>query len=497
MKEKKLRVITEILAIIVICLISFVGVYRQNTNKMENQVKGYDLSKDLSGYREVRFQISDATEVLDKDGKVVGSTDDYSDNTIQNYSYTKTDTKINSDEVYTKENYQKCKLMIEQRLRKLGVTQYNISLDEQTGTIYVQIPEDDDTDHTISNILQVANFEIKDSEDDSKVFLTNKDIKNVAAVYNTSTSGTTVYLQLEFNKNGTQILKELSTGEYVKKEDTSYVTDADSMESTEDENAVEAEANVSTTENNQDENSDDAEEKSNEESEESEDDQKQITLSIDNNEMITTSFETPIEDGIIDLSMSKETTDQESIAQSLKSVSTIALLLNSGKMPITYKVETNQYVDTDIQEKTVNYVLYIIGGVIIIALVYLIIKFKTRGLLAAIAYIGFVAVYLLLIRYTNVQTSIESIVSGTIIAIINYILTYRLIKISDKDEERNKKIYPNEFKSSILALLPVFIIAIIFSFIKWTQLSTFGMFLFWGVLLSMIYNYMVTKDMIN
>ena len=62
MKERKLKLITEILAIIVICLISFVGIYTKNANRMENQVKDYDLSKDLKGYRELVFKVSDATE---------------------------------------------------------------------------------------------------------------------------------------------------------------------------------------------------------------------------------------------------------------------------------------------------------------------------------------------------------------------------------------------------------------------------------------------------
>ena len=49
MKGKKLKIITGILAILVIGLVSFVGVYKQNMNRMQNQVKGYDLSKDLNG----------------------------------------------------------------------------------------------------------------------------------------------------------------------------------------------------------------------------------------------------------------------------------------------------------------------------------------------------------------------------------------------------------------------------------------------------------------
>ena len=209
MKGKKLKLITEILAIVVICLVSFVGIYTKKANKMENQVKDYELSKDLTGYRELIFKVSDATEVLDSKGKVVGNTDNYTDSTIETNSYQKTENKINSDEELTEANYEKAKSIIEERLKSLRVQDYNLSLNKENGDIYLQIPENSDTDHIISNILQVAKFEIKDSEDTSNVLVTNDDLKKISAVYNTTSSGTTVYLQIEFNKNGKNILKGL------------------------------------------------------------------------------------------------------------------------------------------------------------------------------------------------------------------------------------------------------------------------------------------------
>ena len=115
LKEKRLKLITEILAIVVICLVSFVGVYTKKANKMQNKVKDYVLSKDLKGYRELVFNISDATEVLDSSGKVIGNTDSYTDDKIESSSYQKTETKVNSDESLTKENYEKSKNIIEKR----------------------------------------------------------------------------------------------------------------------------------------------------------------------------------------------------------------------------------------------------------------------------------------------------------------------------------------------------------------------------------------------
>ena len=475
MKERKLKLITEILAIIVICLISFVGIYTKNANRMENQVKDYDLSKDLKGYRELVFKVSDATEVLDSNGKVVGNTDEYTDSSIETNSYQKTENKINANEDLTKENYEKAKSIIEKRLKSLNVEDYNLSLDEESGNIYLQIPENSDTDHTVSNILQVAKFEIKDQDDTSNVLVTNDDLKKISAVYNTTSSGTTVYLQIEFNKNGKNILKQISTGDYATDENLTNTTNTT--------------GNTSENENtNSNENTS---------SEEETKTQKKIILSIDNNDMITTSFDDPIEDGIIDLSMNKATTDQDSISDTLQSASTIAAVVNSGKMPLTYKVAENNYVNTDITSNMLKKAMYVVIAIVIVALVVLIIKYKSVGLLASISYIGFVGLELLLIRYTNVTISLESIVAGIILLAVNYLITYRLIKVHETDSELKKKVYSNEFKSIIIKSIPIYIIAIIFVFMKWTKIATFGMFMFWGLLLSIIYNYIVTKDMLD
>ena len=475
MKERKLKLITEILAIIVICLISFVGIYTKNANRMENQVKDYDLSKDLKGYRELVFKVSDATEVLDSNGKVVGNTDEYGDSSIETNSYQKSENKINASEYLTKENYEKAKSIIEKRLKSLNVEDYNLSLDEENGNIYLQIPENSDTDHTVSNILQVAKFEIKDQDDKSNVLVTNDDLKKISAVYNTTSSGTTVYLQIEFNKNGKNILKQISTGDYATDENLTNTTNTTGNTS-EDENTN---SNENTS------------------SEEETKTQKKIILSIDNNDMITTSFDDPIEDGIMDLSMNQATTDQDSISDTLQSASTIAAVVNSGKMPLTYKVAENNYVNTDITSNMLKKAMYVVIAIVIVALVVLIIKYKSVGLLASISYIGFVGLELLLIRYTNVTISLESIVAGIILLAINYLITYRLIKVHETDSELKKKVYSNEFRSIIIKSIPIFIIAIIFVFMKWTKIATFGMFMFWGLLLSIIYNYIVTKDMLD
>ena len=50
MKRNKLKLLIKILAIIVICLISFVGIYIQNLNTMKNVVKAGVFIKDMNDF---------------------------------------------------------------------------------------------------------------------------------------------------------------------------------------------------------------------------------------------------------------------------------------------------------------------------------------------------------------------------------------------------------------------------------------------------------------
>lgn len=460
MKKSKIKLLTKILAIIAICLISFIGIYVQKNNNMQNIIKGYDLSKDLKGYRQLIFELSDATEVKDSDGKVIGNTDQYDDETIKSNKYKKTKTLVNNEEELNKENYEKVKEIIEKRLDLMSVEDYQLSLDKNSGEIYVQLPEDTSTDRIVSNILETGSFEIKDSKDGT-VYITNQNLKKVSAMYNTTEAGTTVYLDIQLDKQGTSILKDLTTNQYAKIVET---------EETADENKT---------------SSDKAEEKEDKESK-----QKEITLSISGNDMITTSFEEPIENGVIDLSMNAASKDNNEINQTLQTTSTIVTLIESGELPLVYKVTQNQYVETDISSTSIRNAIIIAGAVLAILLVFMIIKNKLKGLLGVITYIGYIALYLLLIRYTNVAISISGLIAIAIVFIINYILTMKLLSVETDN-------YKEEYIKSIVKMIPMFIISIIFIFMGWVPLSSFGMLLFWGIGLMIIYNILVTKNIIN
>ena len=478
---KKIKLIAKILTIIIICLVGFVGIYLpwKQPIEMNNLVKEYNLSKDLKGYREIILKVSDANKVLDADKKVIGDTDSYDDDTIKEQKYTKSDEKVNSSEVLNEQNYEKSKSIIEKRLSKLGVQDYNLSMDKQSGTIYIQIPEDTNTDRVVNNITQTGSVELKDSKDDTKVYLKSENLKEAKVLYNQETTGTAVYMSLQFNKEGKEILKNISENEYktLPEKDTDKSEDANNEENKEADNTDESKKEDSTESSS---------------SEENKEEQKQVTLYISGSAVTTTSFDEPVETGNIDLRTAQPTTDSDALQNSITSAQTISALLNNGVLPIKYNVKENQYVKTDINAETVKKVIIAVAVIVAILLVYMIKKHKTRGILATISYIGFVSLYTILLRVFNVTIALEGIAGGIIILVLNYLVNMKLLEVNG-----DKKEYYKSYLDIIMKLIPIFVISIIFVFIPVTTLASIGMTLFWGIVLMLAYNVTLTKNIVD
>lgn len=460
---KKIQLVIKILAVALVVAIAFVGIYVQKQNRMENIVKNYSLGMDLEGARVIELKVSDEKKEItrDKDGKIVKDSDKKEDG-----DYTTEEQPVNSDDVKNLDNYKKSKDIIEKRLKKLGVDNYVIKLDEETGTIVLEIPENDDTDHTVSNVSQAGKFQIVDSEDTENVLMDNSDIKTSNALYNTTTSGTVVYLNIEFNKQGKEKLKNISE-EYKKIEDSDESEDSDS---------------------------DSNEENTTEEKEK----QKEITMKIDDNDMITTSFDETMENGSIQLSMGQASTDRSKISENIKNSSTIATILDTGNMPVVYETESNQYVATDITTDLMIKVGIVSIAIIGIALLVLIIKYRKFGLLAVIEFLGFAALYSLLLRYTNVVITLEGIAAAGVIIVMNYIFNWRVLgKTKGCNGEERVKAYKDEFVAFCIKVIPICILSIVFCFTSWEPISSFGMTMFWGITLAALYNITIAKNFLK
>ena len=174
----------------------------------------------------------------------------------------------------------------------------------------------------------------------------------------------------------------------------------------------------------------------------------------------------------------------------------LAMLINAGKFPIDYEVDTNRYVLSDIAEQQL---LYFVAGVAIVLLVIFVIsivKYKGRGLLADISFLGFVAILSLILRYTNVSISIEGIGAILLTLIINLRLN-QMILSKTKTMNVVSEAVTTSYKELFLRIIPIMIITVVFCFSGWTNLSSFGMIMFWGLALIAAYNVIVTKTLLK
>ena len=491
MKGSKIKKLTIVLVIILIALVGFVGVYTQVQNRMENQVKDYSFAMDINGARFIELEPSTQTEESasnTEEGN--GNTEENADNNADNNAES---TKKNSEEVLTKENYKLSKEIVEEKLKNMGVQEYIVRLDEETGKISVEIDENTVADEVITNLITVSKFEIKDAET-GEVLMNNDDLKTARVMYNsgsqTATSGTTVYLSIEFNKEGAKKLEEISgkytptAGENSSEENTNTSETSNTSEGEEVTNET------ATTENSTTENS--TTEGSTTEGEASEDTEKstekKVSLEVDGQELINTSFDEVIKTGAIQLAYGQPSTDNNQINENANKANKVAMILRNRVMPIEYDVSENEYILSDITQDVLLKIEIAIAVIALIALFILIIRYKMDGLLAAISYIGLAGALLLIIRYTNTILSLEGITAIVLTLILNYICIQKLLKTKSLKET---------YKDFFIKIIPIIIVSIVFCFINWLPINSFGMVMFWGIVIIAVYNYVITESLLN
>lgn len=436
---KLLGKISVVVIILLLSLISFAGIYVKDKNAMKNVIPEYKLGTDLYGARNILVKVDDSTTTkkYDSNGNLVENSSEKNEN---NENITEVEEKVNSDELRTAENYETVKNIIEARLKYMNVEDYLLRFDESTGNISLEVPENSSTDYIAQYTITKGEFKIVDN-DTSEVLLSNADLKEAKVQYSTSTSGTTVYLTIEFNKDAVEKLKNISN---------TYISSTD------------AEGKTTT---------------------------KKVKMTLDDSTIISTYFQEEISTGIIQLSMGTSTNTSE-IQSNIQSASNMAVLLNTDPMPLTYTMETNRFVYSDITAETLKIVIVGLCIVALIMAICMVIKFKKNGLMGVIADIGFTAVLLLAIRYGNVEISLAGIFAIAIAVIVEYIVTGLILNEYSKKYE--KEILIKNIKHLMgriaICLVPFVVMAVTFALISWEEIASIGMILFWAIIIMIIYN---------
>lgn len=450
---KRIEIVAVLLFVTVIIFASFFGVYKKEDFRTVNLIKGYDLGMQFTETREVKMTVSTAENevIYDSEGNVVED-DGKTEYTAENGYKTET-VKVNADEVLTEENYNLSEKVLKNRLKGMDVGEYKIELNEETGEIVVKLQENDEVEEVIHHLEQQGEFAIID-KDTEEILLDNNDLKSAeVAVMPNDEMGTsnTVYLELEFNDEGAKKLEEISKT-YVKTTEEQENKDGEIEE-------------VDTT--------------------------KYVSVVLDGTTFSSTYFGETMSTGILYVPVT-EASDSETLEQYRKEVEHIVTIINSGKLPIVY-----EYIEETVEPQINKNMLYI--GILIpvvlllIACIVLVVKFKSKGFISIFLQIGYIALLLLAVRYTNVVITIEGIAGIVISVILNYIFVYAMLNNLRKKERIEWK----TIGKFALRTIPVYILAIILAFNSLTRINSIGMTLVWGSMVLYIYNLTITRTVLK
>ena len=485
---KKVKILTIALAILLVTLIAFGGVYIQTQNRMENKVKDYELGRELKSQRVIELKIKESSSDSENSSSDESKDADSSEETEKSEETT-TDTEL------TEKDYENAQKVMEKRLKALGAQDYTISLDKENGTVRVELAENDNVDMYIYYLYASQKITIKDT-DSKDILLNDEMIKGAKYSYTSDSKGAyQVYEEIELTKDGQAKLNEL-LNDYAL-----LATDV-----TEIENAKKASESESTKTESTNEESTESTEKTEEQNTESTETQSTTEETSSNSETTkktaklyvndTTYDVSKIEKGKITVKIGSSSTNTTSVNNNISKAAEIAMLENAGKLPADYEVDTNRYEYSSITQKEIIYFAIVVIAILVITLLVYCVIYKKSGILASISFVGFVASFSLLIRYTNVAISIEGISAIIIVMIINLIINREILSKTKKMNLVNEAV-KSTYKNIYLKLIPVGILTIVFCLSKWESLSSFGMIMFWGLVLTAIYNVIVTRTLLN
>jgi len=471
--EKKIKIIKTIAIIsiiIAISLISFVGVFRDNLNAKLNIIPDFSYGMEIGGGREFKFVLDTASEeknvYVDDNGNYKGTVVEKTQNDTTGVSLDatvdeagdvvaeaeadkvpyKTETKTvkaNEDSVLNQESYEQTKKIIQKRLEQAKIPEYNIRLDNITGNLVLEVPEDDNTRNAYDLVLSQGKFELVDGQT-GVVLLDNSNIKKAEAIYYANEAYQAI-LQIEFNKDSIETLKNISNT-YVQ------ITNENDEQET-----------------------------------------KSVQLKLDDEVLVDTYFGEELTQGILQITMGEQTTDYDTFYASYQSASFLANIINNGKTPNVYATSSDNFVQSQITDDMVVFAKVAFAGIIAIVSLVLIVKYKFKGFLGAVSSIGYIALTVLAIRYTSVIITLNSLIALIGIVAVNYLFIFNYLNKLKTDSAKHA--FMESEKELNVMIIPLWIVAVIFTFMTNITISSVGMVMFWGLFVQVIYSFIITRTL--
>jgi len=464
---KILLSILLVLCSIAVIIIAFVGIYVPKSNKLKDVIPDYKLGTEIDGiieYRlfpdnseeekEVYVDSKGAVRGIVSDGHDTSSTDDSVEVTTDlEETVVEDDTgfaketrtiRKNEESSLTVENFEKSKKILESRLENAGATEYAIRLDKDTGNIVVELSQNDD----VAYLYQVAlsaygEFDIIDYQT-GVVLMDKTHLKQAGVVTNLDqTAGTyTIYLQLELDEDGRNIIKEISK-QYIEYTDSEGNSQKD-----------------------------------------------KISLRVDGSSIMTTYFGEEYDNAILNIPISQGV-KAEDLTNYAKSVEDVAYILNNETIPVKYTENGGAlFIDATISNDIMKIVNWTILGILAIFTVCLFAKFGPRGFLAGIMNACLIGLVIIVVKYTKVVISVSSIVALFGVVALNIIFIIKYLRKLKADVESP---YANTLKEFYSIFFPIVIVSFVYTFFVSATVTGLGSVLFWGMLLQFVYNTVIVR----
>lgn len=448
---KKLKLISLILLILLIILTSFIGFYKKEEYHVINLVKNYMLGMEFQQRNLITLTVDDSVEkiVYDKDGNKVEQEEgkEYTEEA----GYKIEEVKANDKAVLTADNYKKTEKILKKRLREIGQEEYKSTLNKENGEIKIELPETEEISLADFVLTSKGELAITDAETGEQIF-DRSNVEDAKIIYGPiDNENIAVYLQINFNKDSMAKLEEISK---------IYV--ATTEDAINEKGETEQQENI-----------------------------KYISILVDGQEYSKTYFGETMTTGILYVPLT-QTSDTEELQEYIKSFKSLETVINNGPIDIAYTRELSE-LEPAISARSGAIAIGIFVGVLLLAFIFLIIKFRLKGLLAVLIEIGYAALLLLVIRYTNVIVTLEGAIGLAISIIMNYVLVYMILRGMKEEEWKFGKTLLKFF----LITIPIYVFAVVFSFIPYTNISSLGMNLFWGSAILYLYNCLFTNTMLK
>ncbi len=432
---RKVKITTIILAIILVTLVAFAGVYIKTQNRMENKVKDYVFGRELEGERIIELKVANT-----------------------------------KSEKAKLENYEIVKNTLEERLDNLKTPDYTISLNKEDGTIIVELPEDNNTDTYAYYLTASGKVQIVEDGENGAELLSDSMVEKALYTYTSDIEGAyQVFLDVYLTEEGQAKIEEIKNNYAILSDEVKEIEAAKSAEEKK-ETTEEASTEKTTTE---------------------------ATKKIARLKIGGTQYDiNGIENNKVRVIIGAKTANTTYVNSYISVAVEAAMLINSGKIPVEYQLGENRFVYSDITDADIIGFAVVVAVILLIVFIIFVVKYRINGLFASISCIGFVAILSLILRYTNVSISIEGIGAIILVLIIN-IRINQLILDMNKEKSNVNEALVNTYKDVFLKLVPVIIITLTFCFAGVSNLISFGMIMFWGLLLIAVYNAIVTKTLLK